>query len=101
MVELLGHCVFLVLILTNLNYSLQHLRLAFFAFLRKGEIKLLKGNDSYSKVGISNVRLKNNQLFITMKFLKTDQLGKGTTVVLNSYVSFIYPVKCMLSFFAD
>lgn len=72
--------------------------LAFFAFLRVGEIVLSKGNDSHSILGINDVRLDNNQLTITIKSSKTDQLGKGTTIVLNSYDSCICPVKCMLSF---
>lgn len=40
--------------------------LAFFAFLRVGEIVLSKGNDSHSILGINDVRLDNNQLTITI-----------------------------------
>lgn len=58
--------------------------LAFFAFLRVGETVLTECNDSHSilSLGINDVRLENNQLTFKIRSCKTDQLGKGITIVL-------------------
>lgn len=55
---------------------------AFFGFLRIGEmVAESKTSDNSRVILISDVDLHNQQVAITLRFSKTDQLGKSTTLV--------------------
>lgn len=72
--------------------------LAFFAFLRVGELAISKGNNSQTILGIGDVNIQNNQLTLCIRCSKTDQLGKGVKVVVNNHGSIICPVQAMTKF---
>ena len=72
--------------------------LAFFAFLRVGEFALSKGNNLHTILRVSDVSLLNNQLTLCLRCSKTDQLGRGITIVLNRHGSSICPVQAMANF---
>ena len=59
---------------------------------------LTKGNDSLSVLSINNVSMANTRLAIVVKSSKTDQLGRGVTIVLSAQDSHTCPVKSMLGF---
>lgn len=72
--------------------------LAFFAFLRVGEFALSKGNNLQSILGVDDVSIQNHQLVVCLRCSKTDQLGKGVTIMLNRQGSNICPVQAMANF---
>ena len=66
--------------------------LAFYAFL-KGELVLSEGNDVHSVLCINDIRMEDTQFTVVLKSSKTDQMGKGVTLLLRSRDSNICPVK--------
>ena len=59
---------------------------------------LLEGNDVHSVLCINDIRMEDTQLTVVLKSSKTDQIGKGVTILLRSRDSNICPVKSIVIF---
>ena len=60
----------------------------FFGFLRVGEIAIKKKNeDSMLVIQKSDVSIINNEAFVNLRFSKTDQQGKGVTLIFSPSMS--------------
>ena len=68
--------------------------LCFFVFLRVGEVTVVDSKNSDRMFTSSHIRLKENkrQIELTIPFSKTDQLGKGETIIISETGSNICPL---------
>lgn len=69
--------------------------LAFHALLRVCEFALSKGNTSDRILHIGDVSLSNEQIVLSIRHSKTDQLGFGTSVVVKASSGPTCPVAAM------
>jgi hypothetical protein len=76
--------------------------LAFFGFLRVGEFTLSKGNTVSRIIQKSDVRIEptKRQMYLTIRYSKNDQCGKGVTLCIQSVNSIACPVTCLADFLA-
>ena len=75
--------------------------LAFFAFLRVGEIVFTTQQDSDRAIQISDVKMMDTYMEITIRKSKTDQLGSGTTLRISELKEQnVCPVQAMQSYLA-
>lgn len=58
--------------------------LAYFALLRVGEITSTRGNSCNSALSLHNVSISTSCITIILDKTKTDQIGKGITIQINS-----------------
>ncbi|KAJ8307959.1 hypothetical protein KUTeg_014489 [Tegillarca granosa] len=74
--------------------------LAFFGFLRVGEIALSNCKSNSSTVlSISDISIQNSMLKVKIRFSKTDQFGKTTTLYIDSVPSSVVcPVNAMKAY---
>ena len=74
--------------------------IAFFAFLRVGEIAVCNANENHV-IKRSNIVFdsKSEELYLTIPYSKTDQLGQTTTLILEQRVhTSVCPVKILLDY---
>lgn len=74
--------------------------LAFFGFLRVGEIALSNCKSNSSTVlSISDISIQNSMLKVNIRFSKTDRFGKTTTLYIDSVPSSVVcPVNAMKAY---
>ena len=74
--------------------------MAFFCFLRVGEITASKQNDPmvHRAIAIQDVRTvdKGNAMLVTLRYSKTDQLGQGTTLKISKLPGITCPVSSLI-----
>ncbi len=67
--------------------------IAYFGFFRVGELVVNKSWSHSHTILLSDIRIEKDSLSINLRFSKTDQLGKGSTIFLSAVDSFLCPVK--------
>lgn len=74
--------------------------LAFFGFLRVGELAISKGNSPATIINVSDINfsLDKSNMFLTIRQSKNDQYGKGVTICIEKSSSFHCPIRYMLAF---
>ena len=60
--------------------------LAFFCFLRVGELAVKSKSDHTKVLNISDITMSQNEMQVTIRHSKTDQYGKGCTLVISKSV---------------
>ena len=70
---------------------------AYFGFFRIGELVVNKSLAHSHTLGINDISFSNNgmSMFIQLRFSKTDQLGRGSMLGLESITSHLCPVQLM------
>nr|XP_034318613.1 uncharacterized protein LOC117686875 [Crassostrea gigas] len=58
--------------------------LAYYAFLRVGELALSKGNSPDRIIQVQHISIQHSIINLLIKYTKTDQLGKGTHLRINA-----------------
>ncbi|XP_055997642.1 uncharacterized protein LOC125646786 isoform X2 [Ostrea edulis] len=69
--------------------------LAFNALLRIGEFALSKGNSVDRVLHTGDISLHTNYLTIHIRYSKTDQLGRGTTLTVHKMTGTTCPIQAM------
>lgn len=74
--------------------------LAFFGFLRVGELAISKGNSPATIINVSDINfsLDKSNMFLTIRQSKNDQYGRGVTICIEKSSSFHCPIRYMLAF---
>ncbi|KAK3095954.1 hypothetical protein FSP39_021284 [Pinctada imbricata] len=72
--------------------------LAFHAFLRVGEFTLAKGNSPTSVLSFSDISLSPDNLVLCIRSSKTDQHGKGASIILSRTDTPSCPLKWLREF---
>ncbi|KAJ8307264.1 hypothetical protein KUTeg_015348 [Tegillarca granosa] len=77
--------------------------LAFFGFLRVGELAVTTGNHTDNIIAVTDIKVNqspspSNELFL--RYSKTDQLGFGTRILIPAVGGHLCPVKVLQSYLA-
>ena len=84
---LLGKILNIIPVVTKNNFELQLFRavysLAFYGFLRVGELTVGGKNNSNHVICIEDTKINSDHIEIIIKSSKTDQFGQGTTINIS------------------
>ncbi|XP_071137047.1 uncharacterized protein, partial [Mytilus edulis] len=73
--------------------------LAYFGFFRIGELVVNKSLAHSHTLSLDDFSFSDNNVSINLKFSKTDQLGKGSLIIIPSINSHVCPVHLLKKYF--